>query len=83
MRHEMARKTGDVHVSKNAARNTWKTTQNGETLSNHRTQGNAIDAGRREAKRDGVDLVTHGRDGRIRSKDSYGNDPNPPKDTEK
>lgn len=48
----------------------------------HRTQANAIDAGRREAKRDAVDLVTHARDGKIRSKDSYGNDPLPPRDRE-
>jgi hypothetical protein len=32
------------------------------------------------AKRDRVEVVTHGRDGRIRDSDSYGNDPNPPKD---
>ena len=53
-----------------------------ETLSNHRTQANAIGAGRREAQRDRVDLVTHGRDGTIRSKDSFGNDPIPPRDRE-
>jgi hypothetical protein len=28
------------------------------------------------------EVLIHGRDGRIRSKDSYGNDPNPPKDKE-
>ena len=72
----------DVHVSRNPGRSTWKVTQNRETISNHRTQENAAGAGRREARRDGVDLVVHGRDGRIRSKDSYGNDPNPAKDRE-
>ena len=30
--------------------------------------------GRRVARRARVDLVTHGRDGRVRSKDSYGNE---------
>lgn len=73
----------NVHVSRNPGRSTWKTTQGGETLSNHRTQSAAVGAGRREAKRDKVDLVTHGRDGRIRSKDSFGNDPHPPRDTER
>jgi hypothetical protein len=77
----MARRS-DVHVSKNPGRSTWKVTQGGETLSNHRTQANAAAAGRRGATRDRVDLAVHGRDGRIRSKDSYGNDPNPPRDTE-
>jgi hypothetical protein len=26
-------------------------------------------------------LVIHGKDGKIQDKDSFGNDPNPPKDT--
>jgi hypothetical protein len=51
-------------------------------LSTHNKQGNAIVNGRTEAKQDKVDLVVHGRDGRIRSKDSYGNDPLPPRDSE-
>lgn len=75
-------KRNDVHVSRSPDRTTWKVSQGGQTLSNHRTQTNAIDAGKREAKQDRVDLVTHGRDGKIRSKDSYGKDPNPPKDRE-
>jgi hypothetical protein len=33
-----------------------------------------MEAGRRVARRARVDLVTHGRDGRVRSKDSYGNE---------
>jgi Uncharacterized protein conserved in bacteria (DUF2188) len=73
-------KKHDVHVSRDG--DGWKVTQAGERLSGHRTQATANDKGRAEAKRDGVDLVIHGRDGKIRSKDSYGNDPNPPKDTE-
>jgi hypothetical protein len=34
------------------------------------------------AKKQGSEVVIHGEDGKIRSKDSYGNDPNPPKDKE-
>lgn len=45
-----------------------------------KTQSDAIKAGREVAKKDGVELVTHGRDGKIRDSDSYGNDPSPPKD---
>lgn len=75
----MARKS-DVHVSKDGGR--WKVTQGGSKISSHNTQANAVDAARREARRDSVDLVTHGRDGRIRSKDSYGRDPLPPRDRE-
>ena len=79
----MARRNGpgDVHVSK-FGNSSWKITQNGQRISTHHTQQNAIDRGRQEAKHDRVDLVTHGRDGKIRSKDSYGNDPNPPHDRE-
>jgi hypothetical protein len=77
----MTKKPGDVHVSKTPTGG-WKVTQNGNQLSRHQTQANAIQRGRSEAKQDGVDLVTHGRDGKIRSKDSFGPDPNPPRDTE-
>jgi hypothetical protein len=76
----MARRTHDVHVSKDG--NGWKTSQGGEKQSHHRTQQAAIERGTQIAKQDRVDVVTHGRDGRIRSKDSYGNDPLPPRDTE-
>ena len=64
----------DVHVSADPDRRSWKVAQGGRTLSNHRTQTTAVNAGKRRARRDQVDLVTHGRDGRIRSKDSYGNE---------
>lgn len=43
------------------------------------TQKQAIDAGRRAAQREGSELVVHGRDGKIREKDSFGRDPHPPK----
>jgi hypothetical protein len=56
--------------------------QDGERGSTHQTQKNAIQRGKTEAKQDKVDLVVHGQDGKIKSKDSYGKDPNPPKDTE-
>ena len=70
----------DVHVSKDG--NGWKTSQGGEKISHHRTQGAAIDRATTIAKQDRVDVVTHGRDGKIRSKDSYGNDPRSIHDTE-
>lgn len=44
------------------------------------TQKQAIDFGRGIAKKQGAELVIHGTNGRIRDKDSYGNDPHPPKD---
>jgi hypothetical protein len=55
---------------------------NDRASSIHDTQRAAADAGEKIAKADKVDLIIRGRDGKIRSKDSYGNDPNPPRDTE-
>lgn len=45
----------------------------------HRTQREAIDAGREIARNQKTELFVHGRDGRIRERDSHGNDPFPPK----
>ena len=45
----------------------------------HRTQREAIDTGRQIARNQGTELFVHGRDGRIRERDSHGNDPFPPK----
>lgn len=48
----------------------------------YRTQAEAIEQGRRVAQQDRTELIVQGQDGQIRSKDSFGNDPNPPKDRE-
>ena len=45
----------------------------------HRTQREAIDAAREIARNQDSELLIHGRDGRIRDRDSHGNDPFPPK----
>jgi hypothetical protein len=45
----------------------------------HDTQREAEAEGRRLARQDQVEFSLHGRDGRIREKDSYGNDPHPPR----
>lgn len=44
------------------------------------TQRDAITVARGIAKSNRSELVIHGKDGKIRDKDSYGNDPNPPQD---
>lgn len=44
------------------------------------TQQHAIDAGRQMAKQGRGELLIHGENGRIRARDSHGNDPCPPKD---
>jgi len=45
----------------------------------HDTQQEAIDAGREIARNQQSELLIHGRDGRIRERDSEGHDPHPPK----
>jgi hypothetical protein len=46
----------------------------------HDIQAEAERAGRPLARADHTEFLLHGQDGRIRERDSYGNDPNPPKD---
>ncbi|HOC43226.1 MAG TPA: DUF2188 domain-containing protein [Thermoanaerobaculales bacterium] len=53
---------------------------NRRVTSTHSTQAEAIDAAREIAVNQQSEVVIHGRDGRIRDRDSYGNDPFPPKD---
>ena len=43
------------------------------------TQQQAIDFARGIAQRDQTELIVQGRDGKIRQRDSFGNDPFPPK----
>lgn len=45
-------------------------------------QEKAVEEGRRMAKEDKVELVIHDSQNRIANKDSYGNDPFPPRDTQ-
>ena len=46
------------------------------------TQAKAIEAGKQIARNQRSELVVHNRGGRIRSKDSFGADPLPPRDRE-
>ena len=73
--------THDVHVVPNTSLGGWKLTGRGRQLRQCETQHEALFFARRLARRFRVDLVTHRRDGRIRSKDSYGNE-SPVRDTE-
>lgn len=47
--------------------------------STHPTQSGAIDAATKIAKNQQSEVYVHGRDGRIRERNSYGRDPFPPK----
>jgi len=75
----MAKKT--QHVVKNPDGG-WAVKKGGSSKATkiHKTQKEAIKQGREIAKNQNAEFYVHGRDGKIREKDSYGNDPNPPKD---
>lgn len=50
----------------------------GRATSVHDTQAEAIDRARTIAQNQETEILIHGRNGRIRERDSYGNDPFPP-----
>lgn len=54
--------------------------ENSRITSDHRTQSAAINRATVIARHEKSEVVIHGRNGKIRDKDSYGNDPCPPKD---
>ena len=74
----MAKKTH--HVVPNPAGG-WNVKKGGsEKASNHfDNKTDAVDKGREISQNQGSEFYIHGKDGKIQSKDSHGNDPNPPK----
>lgn len=52
---------------------------NNRATSIHQTQQEAIQAAREIAKNQQSELFIHNREGQIRERNSYGNDPHPPK----
>jgi hypothetical protein len=70
----------DIHTVPAGDKWAVKREGNKNPLSEHRTKAAAEKQGTTVARRDKVDHVIHRRDGTIQDSDSYGNDPNPPKD---
>lgn len=75
----MAKKT--QHIVKNPGGG-WAVKKGGSSKATkiHKTQDAAIKHGRDIAKSQEAEFYIHGRDGKIRQKDSYGKDPFPPRD---
>ncbi len=68
----------NVHVVPSEAG--WDVKVEGRRASAHYpTQREAIQAGRRLAQGNRSEHIVHGRDGRVRQRDSYGRDPFPPR----
>ncbi|RFP76051.1 DUF2188 domain-containing protein [Hydrogenophaga borbori] len=70
----------DIHVVPH--KDGWATKTEGASRAGVvvNTQKAAIERAREQAKRERAEVVIHRKDGTIRDSDSYGNDPNPPKD---
>lgn len=77
----MSKKSTSQHIVKNSSGG-WAVKKGGSSKATkvYSTQREAVDAGREIAKRQKAEFYIHGRDGKIREKDSYGNDPLPPRD---
>jgi len=72
---------GGVHTVPAATGSGWWNEENGRVLSRHRIKDVAVEAGRVIAKKLEVEHTIHREDGVISEKNSYGNDPFPPRDS--
>ena len=72
-----------LHVVHNQERGGWDAVRpNAERVSKHfESKAEAMDWSRGLAKKEGLELIPHGLDGKIQNPNSYGNDSCPPKDT--
>ena len=70
----------DIHVV--PQRGDWAVRKEGSARASRvfPTKHLAMDHARAVARRNKVELVEHGQDGRIQDPDSYGSDPSPPAD---
>lgn len=70
----------DIHVVPHD--DGWATRKEGASRAGsvHDTKADAVEQAREQAKRERVELIIHGRNGKIQDSDSYGNDPFPPRD---
>lgn len=70
----------NVHTVPNPDGSGWVNKVRGRVVSRHRRKDTATDTGRSIARHNRSDHFIHNLDGRIGRANSYGNDPNPPKD---
>lgn len=71
---------GGVHTVPSPEGSGWWNKLDGKVLSKHRLKEAAVEAGRAIARKLLVEHTIHRMDGEISEKNSYGNDPCPPKD---
>ncbi|HEU4993651.1 MAG TPA: DUF2188 domain-containing protein [Gemmatimonadaceae bacterium] len=71
---------GGVHTVPQLEKKGWCNMLDGRVLSRHRHKDTAVEAGREIARKLEVEHTIHRADGVISEKNSYGDDPYPPKD---
>ena len=73
---------GDIHVVPDKGTEKWKIKKEGNEKASKicDTQAEAIEIAKAQGKKEKVEVLTHGKTGKIRDRVSYGNDPCPPKD---
>ena len=71
----------DIHVVPH--KDGWAVQKEGNERASsvHERKADAMEQAREQGRRDKVEVVEHGKDGKIQGSNSYGNDPHPPKDT--
>jgi len=71
-----------LHVTTNTSRGGWDAKRpNSDRASKHfDTKKEAMEWSRNLAKKEGLELISHGKDGKIQNPNSYGHDTCPPKD---
>lgn len=67
----------EIHIVPNSSRGGWDAKrQNAERASKHfENKQDAMDWSRNLAKKEGLEMIPHGKDGKIQNPNSYGNDP--------
>ena len=76
----MSKKSGSHHVVPNPTGG-WDVKRGGSSRASGHfdSKEDAVKAGRQISRHQGTEFYIHGKDGKIRQKDSHGNDPFPPK----
>jgi hypothetical protein len=71
----------NIHTVYNNDASRWENKEEGNKtpLSTHQKKDNALDRGEKMAEEANVEHFIHGKDGKIQERNSYGNDPFPPR----
>ena len=73
-------RSSGVHTTPKPEGSGWVNQLGGKVISSHRKKDAAVERGRAIARQKKTEHTIHKKDGSIGRKNSYGNDPNPPKD---